>query len=195
MKLNDALTRLPGRQARPSNFAWNMIKTLTQTAAMWAFFLFAVPRAIVAIEQRTRLRKFRFASSASRAVGGAMFVAGGALAEWSAETMVRYGEGTPLPLDSPRRLVVAGPYRHVRNPMAIGSLFLGFAVGVHHGSPLVVAFALAGVLAWDRLARPWEEHDLDQRFGPSFRRYRAAVKCWIPRLEPYRGGDPEAAVP
>jgi protein-S-isoprenylcysteine O-methyltransferase Ste14 len=40
------------------------------------------------------------------------------------------GEGTLAPWDPPRRLVVRGPYRHVRNPMISGvlSILLGEAI-------------------------------------------------------------------
>ncbi len=99
--------------------------------------------------------------------------------------MVRYGDGTPLPADCTRRLSIAGPYRYVRNPMAMGSLAQGFAVGLFLGSPLVLLYALAGTLGWNFVVRPWEEHDLEQRFGEPYRRYRDAVRCWIPRLHPF----------
>jgi len=54
-------------------------------------------------------------------IGGIALAVGGAgLALWCVGTFVRVGRGTPAPFDPPRRLVVAGPYRFVRN---ICSLF------------------------------------------------------------------------
>lgn len=70
---------------------------------------------------------------------------------------------------------------------AVAGLAQGVAVGVFVGSPLVVLYALAGGPVWNAFVRPWEEIDLEQRFGEAYRRYRAAVRCWIPRLTPYRG--------
>ena len=32
------------------------------------------------------------------------------------------GEGTPAPWDPPKKFIVLGPYRYVRNPMLIGVL-------------------------------------------------------------------------
>src|SRR5947207_12899625 len=43
--------------------------------------------------------------------------AGGALALWCIFTFALVGKGTPAPLDPPRRMVVRGPYRFVRNAM------------------------------------------------------------------------------
>jgi protein-S-isoprenylcysteine O-methyltransferase Ste14 len=170
-----------------------MTKTLLQMLGMWAVFLWLLPRLAVALERRTPLRRLRFESSRSRAVGRLMFVAGYTLAQWSAVTLVRQGNGTPLPLDSPRDLVIEGPYRHVRNPMAMGSLFQGLAVGANHGSPLVLAYVFIGALVWDQLARPWEEAYLERRFGDRYRDYRAAVRCWIPRLTPFRESETPVA--
>jgi len=36
------------------------------------------------------------------------------------------GKGTPLPLDPPKKLVVEGPYRIVRNPNVLGSWICDF---------------------------------------------------------------------
>src|SRR3989449_4919136 len=50
-----------------------------------------------------------------------VIVAGAALAIASILTFAFIGKGTPAPFDPPRKLVIAGPYRWVRNPMYIGA--------------------------------------------------------------------------
>jgi protein-S-isoprenylcysteine O-methyltransferase Ste14 len=32
-----------------------------------------------------------------------------------------------------------------------------------------------------------EEPEVERRFGEDYRRYRASLPCWIPRITPWRG--------
>ena len=113
--------------------------------------------------------------------GGILLAAATALGLWSAVAMAGRGDGTPLPMATARRLVVSGPYRIVRNPMAVAGIAQGVAVGLLCGSRLVVVYALCGSLVWNDLIRPWEEKDLEARFGADYRAYRDRVSCWIPQ--------------
>lgn len=180
-----------GREARPAPAGWNLLKTLSQTVVFWSVFLGLLPAGVYALEDALGLAGWRFPSAAGVWAGGALFALGGGLGLTSGAVMAVRGRGTPLPVDCPRELVVAGPYRFVRNPMAVAGLAQGVAVGVALGSPAVVAYALAGGPLWNRLVRPWEEADLERRFGGPYRRYRAAVRCWLPRATPYRPGGPD----
>ena len=115
------------------------------------------------------------------AVTGLLLVAAGAaILAWTVVLFARIGRGTLAPWDPTRRLVVAGPYRHVRNPMISG------VVAVLVGE--AVAFASAGVAAWAATVFvvnwAWfvhvEEPGLMRRFGEEYREYRRAVPRWIP---------------
>jgi protein-S-isoprenylcysteine O-methyltransferase Ste14 len=114
-----------------------------------------------------------------------VFVVCGSLGLWSGFAMAWFGEGTPFPTDTARRLVVRGPYAVVRNPMAITGLGQGFAMGVAWGSWSMLAVTFAGGLIWQVFVRPREEADLEQRLGDEYRRYRAAIDCWIPSRRVY----------
>ena len=176
-----------GREARPASAARNVAKTAAQMVVFWTAFLFILPTLVWNLETWLGLGGWRFAHPAGRAAGVVLFALGGLLGLTSGLMMAVRGKGTPLPTDCARELVVVGPYRYVRNPMAVAGLAQGVAVGVFVGSPLVVLYALAGGPIWNAFVRPWEEIDLEQRFGEPYRRYRAAVRCWLPRIIPYRG--------
>src|SRR3954470_3663437 len=58
------------------------------------------------------------------AAGACALLVGLALFTSSLARFAREGKGTLAPWDPPRRLVVSGPYRFVRNPMISGVCFL-----------------------------------------------------------------------
>jgi protein-S-isoprenylcysteine O-methyltransferase Ste14 len=115
-------------------------------------------------------------------VGLTALVVASAIGLWSAVAMSTLGEGTPLPSAMANRLVIAGPYRWVRNPMAVAGVVQGAAVGLILQSWFVVAYAVVGSLVWNSAVRPLEEFDLKERFGDEFQRYHDTVSCWIPRM-------------
>jgi len=98
------------------------------------------------------------------------------------------GKGTLAPWDPPRRLVVRGPYRHVRNPMMSGvlSIQLGEAI-LLRSVPLLVWFVI--FFALNALTMPLiEEPLLESRFGSDYVIYKRNVPRWIPRLKPWMPG-------
>jgi protein-S-isoprenylcysteine O-methyltransferase Ste14 len=171
------------RPAKAASAAWNLAKTAAQAAVFWSTFLVVGPWLIAQLEGFLGLSPFRFTGQGPLA--GVLAVAFGGLNLASGTTMAVVGRGTPFPLDTPRELVIRGPYRFARNPMAIGGLGLGAAVGLWLGSLGTLLYVVAGGVLWQLIARPLEERDLQGRFGDDYARYRESVRCWWPRLRAY----------
>lgn len=92
----------------------------------------------------------------------------------------REGGGGPGFAAGPERLVTAGPYAVVRNPMYLGHLvFLGGLVGLTR-SPLALAgLAVQAIRFRDRITV--DERRLADRFGHAYVEYVERVPRWLPR--------------
>lgn len=104
---------------------------------------------------------------------------------WTMALFWRIGQGTPAPWDPPARLVVKGPYRHVRNPMITSVLAILLAETCIYQSPAIAiwfAIFLLGNLIYFPLS---EEPSLAKRFGDDYELYRQHVSRWLPRLTPW----------
>lgn len=174
------------RKTRSAALAW----TALQAALFWVFFLVLVPLATREIASRMEWPMFTLPGQV--VIGGLLFGVASLLGLWSGWTMALVGLGTPLPTSSAPLLVIAGPYRWVRNPMAVAGIWQGLAIGLAWGDGLMLAVSLGGGLLWHLLVRPWEEQELSQRFGQDYDSYRAQVGLWWPRWRaiPARGGVP-----
>jgi protein-S-isoprenylcysteine O-methyltransferase Ste14 len=118
-------------------------------------------------------------------LGLALIGAGFALWLWTVRLLARVGKGTLAPWDPTRRLVVEGPYRHVRNPMIAAVLAVLAGEAALFGSlALLIWFAafFAGNVFFFSL---YEEPGLERRFGEDYRAYRANVPRWLPRRTPW----------
>jgi protein-S-isoprenylcysteine O-methyltransferase Ste14 len=94
------------------------------------------------------------------------------------------GRGTLAPWDPPRQLVIAGPYRFVRNPMISGVLFILVAEALLLLSWPHFEWMLTFLLINMIYIPLFEEPQLEARFGGAYREYKRQVPRVIPRWRP-----------
>lgn len=168
------------RQARPGPWWRHTLASLAQLVVFWTVFFVAIPWLLVRIETRLRVALPALAEQPWPAVGLGLFLVASPVGLWSCLTMSTRGQGTPLPSQTARQLVVSGPYRWIRNPMASAGVLQSIGMGLWFGSWTMVVAAVAGAVAWHIGIRPVEEADLAARFGVPYQRYRSGVRTWIP---------------
>jgi protein-S-isoprenylcysteine O-methyltransferase Ste14 len=117
--------------------------------------------------------------------GCALAAAGLALIARTIALFARVGEGTLAPWDPPRRLVVSGPYCHVRHPMITGvaTVIAGEALALG-SAPIAIWWA--AFVAVNSVYLPLvEEPILVRRFGDEYERYQRHVPRLVPRRRPW----------
>lgn len=115
-------------------------------------------------------------------VSGTIAILGYSLAVWSIVVFKTIGRGTPNPKVPPKELVISGPYKYSRNPMAFGGfVFLLGEAGVYQSPSLVGLAILYAVILYLNVVYI-EEPVLRKRFGQSYERYCETVPRFLPKL-------------
>ena len=123
--------------------------------------------------------------AAAQVAGGAMVVAGAAALTGSFVRFAAEGLGTPAPFAPPRRLVVGGLYRFVRNPMYLAAASAVAGQGLLLGQRKLLWATAIWAVPVELFVRLYEEPDLARRFGDDYARYRRHVPRWVPRATPW----------
>jgi len=100
---------------------------------------------------------------------------------WCFVDFVRHGHGTPAPYDPPRKLVVAGLYRSVRNPQYVGVILVAVGEVLLAEAVVLLGYAALLAVAYHLFVRYYEEPTLSRLFGEAYLQYREAVPRWLPR--------------
>lgn len=118
------------------------------------------------------------------------------LGGWCARLLTTAGQGTPFPLDPPRRLVAMGPYQYVRNPMVWAGWLILAGEALLLRSAALGAYAALLVVLGGVWVRRVEEPELRRRFSTAYDQYANAVPRWLPSRRPWGpcGGGTSAPI-
>ena len=118
--------------------------------------------------------------------GAVCLITGIVLAVMTVRLFYRLGNGTPAPWDPTTKMIVAGPYAHVRNPMITGVVLILAGEALMLSSLAIGIWAVVFVII-NMLYLPLsEEVGLRKRFGKEYDEYCKNVPRYIPRLTPWK---------
>jgi protein-S-isoprenylcysteine O-methyltransferase Ste14 len=111
----------------------------------------------------------------------ALIAAGVAVLGWCIADFLRKGQGTLAPVDPPTRLVQAGLYRHVRNPMYLGALLVLLGQTLIFRTAAIAAYTVVWFACVNVFVIYYEEPTLRRTFGASYDTYCSSTGRWVPR--------------
>ena len=157
------------------------IASLCVGIAFFAFWLWLLPAWLGFEVRMTGVARWRWLATIPSVLGFAVALRSVWNFGWT-------GRGTPVPIAPPKKLVVVGFYRHVRNPMYVG-FFTGWAgLWIIFGRANLIAILLACcvMLGMHLFVLLYEEPKLRKTFGADYEEFCRNVPRWIPRVRPWK---------
>lgn len=155
-----------------------LVRAVTYAALFVGLVLIYAPDRLLSWSRIVRPMAIEVQQVAGMAIGAA----GAAVALWCIFTFAFVGRGTPAPFDPPRRLVIQGPYRFVRNPMYIGAELALSRAALFYESLPILGYAGLFFLATHLFVVLYEEPALLRTFGQEYEAYCARVRRWWPSV-------------
>jgi protein-S-isoprenylcysteine O-methyltransferase Ste14 len=164
-------------------------RAMFHTLGWGGYMVLVLPACALAYEGRELADLYRAPASLLdwallAGVGFLLFVGVAATAEFA-----RAGDGTPIPLDPPKRVVVSGPYAFIANPMQVISAAVMLMFAAYAGS---WGLALVGAMfvVFDTVYATWYNRaHIAHALPEAWRDYRGAVGEWRMRWRPHAPGE------
>lgn len=115
-------------------------------------------------------------------LGGLLLLAGLFFAFWSIIDQFTRAGGTPLPVMATQKLLVSGPFKLCRNPMALGTFLMYFGISTLAGSLSAIAAVVLFAALLTLYIKKVEERELEARFGQEYVDYKASTPFLLPRI-------------
>jgi protein-S-isoprenylcysteine O-methyltransferase Ste14 len=167
---------------------WLAVRSLTWAILLPGGIAGYVPWRFFGLD-RARIDLFR----PTHAIGLLCVALGVVLLAMCIVEFARSGRGTLSPVDPPRRLVVRGLYRYVRNPMYLAVTTIVLGETLLTSFPALAAYWGLWFLGVNLFVLGYEEPTLRARFGAEYAEYTRRVGRWIPALHPAPRRDPHVA--
>lgn len=123
-----------------------------------------------------------FNTMIAKFTGAILFTMGLSIAALCTFVFIRKGDGTPAPIEPPKKLVCDTIYSLGRNPMYIGYflMIIGETLFTGHSGLIIYAFLLIPGIHYYVVF--FEEPKLQRRFGKCYLHYKLKTPRWIGKL-------------
>jgi protein-S-isoprenylcysteine O-methyltransferase Ste14 len=137
-------------------------------------------------------KNFRVANIWTFIPGLFLMIVGLTLLIITISSFIRIGKGTLAPWNPPKKLITAGLYRYVRNPMISGVLITLVGETLSIMSYNLFIWTISFFIINNIYFLLYEEPSLKRRFGQEYLDYKMHVPRWIPRFSPYTRNPDQA---
>jgi len=154
-----------------------LIRAITYASLFIGLVLVFLPTQLISwsgVSEPQRMGVLQAAGTVVGAIGAGVIL-------WCVLSFVMLGKGTPAPFDPPRRLVVRGPYKFVRNPMYIGAVLALAGAAFFYESPALACYAALFFVLTHAFVVWYEEPSLRSTFGAEYERYCKLTRRWWPK--------------
>jgi protein-S-isoprenylcysteine O-methyltransferase Ste14 len=156
----------------------NILLSLLGLVVIW-FFSVSLPIWIAASE----FEPFPLEIGSLRHIGWIPIILGASAILWCYWIFIFVGKGTPWPFDPPKKLVIMGLYRYVRNPMESSFFLVLFGEALLFECSAIGFYIIFSFLLLYTRQVLIEEPGLRRRFGKPYEQYCKSVPRYIPRLK------------
>ena len=153
-----------------------LLRTLVFTVFVPGFWTVLVPYWVVGRKLQLSFSGWAITGWVLVAVGVALYLA---CAFWG---FAARGRGTPAPFDPPKKLIVEGPHRIVRNPMYWSVAFVMLGEALAFRSLRLAEIGIVFYASTMLFVLGYEEPILRRKFGAEYEAYCRQVPRWFPRL-------------
>lgn len=151
-----------------------IVKTLAFTVLVPGTVAVVIPSIIVKINVSYAMVQPFF----PRILGLLATLAGLSICLWCFWVFINKGKGTPSPFDPPKKLVIVGLYRYVRNPMYIGIILIVLGEVILYSSLLLMLYLGMLLVIFHIGVVYYEEPRLKAEFGETYDKYLISVPRW-----------------
>ncbi len=147
---------------------------------------FVLPFLIVLFERKLLVQPVITPSISLLIIGLVISVVGLILLIVTIRMFIMIGNGTIMPWDPTKKLIIVSLYRHVRNPMILNIIIIQVGEAILFASYGIALLAILNFVINTIYFIYSEEPGLEKRFGEEYIEYKKNVPRWIPRLKPWQ---------
>ncbi len=146
-------------------------------------FSFVLPIIVLIIVPYSIEKHLSLENKSALVAGFILICAGFYLMFLTISALIKKGNGTLAPWSPTKKLVTAGIYGYLRNPMILGVFTVLTGESLSILSVKIFIWAVIFFVINNIFFLIYEEPNLEKRFGDDYRKYKSEVPRWFPKIK------------